>query len=252
LIADPRSRFSATAEDYHRYRPSYPAALVDFVLALPDLPSPPAVADVACGTGITTRLLAARGCEVVGVDPNPDMLAFARREGGARYVQGVAEATGLPDQSFDLVTAGQAFHWFDVAAVLRELGRILRGGGWCAAFWNLRQGGAFLDAYDRLLRQSSTEYERITTPEQAIEAIRRSPGVTSVREAEFANAQRFDRRGLFGRAHSSSYVAHGIADRAEFDRALDALFDAHQVDGAVEFVYRSVVIAWQLSASDRP
>ena len=252
MTFDPRRRFSATAAHYHAYRPSYPPALIDWILALPGLPSNPAVGDIACGTGITTRLFAARGADVVGIDPNEDMLAFARREGGARYVKGEAEATGLPDRSVDLVTVGQGFHWFDVPVALRELFRILRPGGWCAAFWNRRLGGPFLDAYDRLLRQSSTEYERIATPEQTIEAIRRSPGIASAREAEFPNAQRFDRQGLFGRAHSSSYVAHGVADREAFDRALGALFDAHQVGGLVEFCYRSVVIAWQLSAAGRP
>jgi SAM-dependent methyltransferase len=246
-ITDPHRRFSATAERYHAYRPSYPPALVDWVLALPGLPERPAVADVACGTGITTRLFAERDCDVVGVDPNEEMLAFARAAGGGRVrvVKGVAEATGLPAGSVDLVTVGQGFHWFDRDAALAELGRILRGGGWCSAFWNTRARSAFLDGYESLLRERSAEYARIKTPEQAIEEIRAAPGVRSVRTAEFANAQVLDRAGVYGRAHSSSYVAHGVADREGFDRALGELFDAHQAAGAVEFAYRSLAIAWQ-------
>ena len=138
MIKDAHTRFSATAERYHAYRPSYPPALVDWVLGLPGLPERPAVADLACGTGITTRLFAARDCDVVGIDPNEEMLTFARAEGGARVVKGVAEATGLPPSSVDLVTVGQGFHWFDVAAALAEAARILRPQGWCAAFWNTR------------------------------------------------------------------------------------------------------------------
>lgn len=241
----PHTRFSLTAERYHAYRPSYPPALVDWVLGLPGLPSKPEVADVACGTGITTRLFAARGCDVVGIDPNEDMLAFARAEGGARAVKGVAEATGLPPRSVDLVTVGQGFHWFDVGAALEEMARILRPGGWCAAFWNTRAHSPFLDGYERLLEERSTEYVKIRTPEQTIEDIRAAPGVRSVRTGEFANAQVLDRAGLFGRAHSSSYVAHGVADREGFDRALGALFDEHRVAGVVEFAYRTLVIAWQ-------
>jgi ubiquinone/menaquinone biosynthesis C-methylase UbiE len=251
LITDPHTRFTATAERYHAYRPSYPPALVDWVLALPGLPERPVVADVACGTGITTRLFAARDCEVIGVDPNEEMLAYARA-GGARVSKGTAEATGLPSATVDLVTVGQGFHWFDLEAALRELARILRPSGWCAAFWNTRARSAFLDGYERLLLESSTEYARIKTPEQTIEEIRAAPGVASVRTAEFANAQVLDRAGVFGRAHSSSYVAHGVADREGFDRALAELFDAHHTAGVVEFAYRALVIAWQPAAAGTP
>jgi SAM-dependent methyltransferase len=245
-VIDPHRRFSATAERYHAYRPSYPPALVDWVVGLPGLPSPPAVADVACGTGITTRLLQARGCDVVGVDPNEDMLAFARREGGARFVRGHAEATGLPSASVDLVTVGQGFHWFEMPAALAEMERILRPQGWCAAFWNARARSPFLDSYERLLQETSAEYRQIRTPEQTIEDIRASPGVREARTGEFSNAQVLDRAGLFGRAHSSSYVAHGVADREGFDRALSGLFDTYQVAGVVEFAYRTLVVAWRL------
>jgi SAM-dependent methyltransferase len=245
----PHRRFSATAERYHAYRPSYPPALVDWILGLPGLPARPQVADVACGTGITMRLFAARDCDVVGVDPNEDMLAFARADSGAHVVQGVAEATGLPGGSVDLVTVGQGFHWFELEAALAETARILRPEGWAAAFWNTRAHSPFLEGYERLLQEASSEYTRIRTPEATIEAIRAAPAVRSVREAEFANAQVLDRAGLFGRAHSSSYVAHGVEDRERFDRALGDLFDAHQAGGEVEFAYRTLAIAWQPAGS---
>ena len=246
MITDPHTRFSATAARYHAYRPSYPPGLVDWVLGLPGLPATPAVADVACGTGITTRLFRERGCDVVGVDPNEDMLAFARAEGGARFIRGHAEATGLPSSSVDLVTVGQGFHWFERPAALAEMERILRPEGWCAAFWNTRARSPFLDGYERLLEEKSAEYSRIPTPEQTIEDIRAAPGVRDARTSEFANAQVLDRAGLFGRAHSSSYVAHGVDDRDGFDRALSALFDDYQVGGVVEFAYRTLVIGWRL------
>jgi SAM-dependent methyltransferase len=246
VITDPHTRFSATAARYHAYRPSYPPGLVDWVVALPGLPSAPAVADLACGTGITTRLFRERGCDVVGVDPNEDMLAFARAEGGARFIRGAAEATGLPSASVDLITVGQGFHWFELPAALAEMERILRPEGWCAAFWNTRARSPFLDGYERLLEEKSAEYRKIRTPEQTIADIRDAPGVREPRTGEFANAQVLDRAGLFGRAHSSSYVAHGVADREGFDRALSELFDAHQVAGVVQFAYRTLVLGWQL------
>src|SRR5512139_2540316 len=114
---DPRERFAGAASGYARFRPSYPAVLLDRVLAEAGVRAGDRVADVGCGTGILTRLLAERGLSVTGIDPNEDMLAEARAAGGrAEYRRGEAAASGLADASAALVTAAQAFHWFDADA----------------------------------------------------------------------------------------------------------------------------------------
>ncbi len=245
-MIDPRERFSAAADLYHRYRPSYPAALLDWIEQTTGRRPAARVADVGCGTGISSRLLAERGYEVTGVDPNEKMLAHARAAGGARYLVGTAAETGLPEASFDLVTVAQAFHWFDVPVALAEFRRILARPGWCAAFWNLRRSSPFMDDYDALLRAHSTEYEVLLKPEPTIQSILRAEGVVDVREGEFPNRQLLDREGVFGRAYSSSYVVHGIADLPAFDRALGELFDRHQSAGTVEFPYRTVAVCARL------
>ena len=110
---DPRERFCGAAADYARFRPSYPPALLDWILAESRVQPADRVADVGCGTGILSRLLAERGLAVVGIDPNEDMLAEARAAGGpAEYVRGEAAVTGLADASIVLVTVAQAFHCF--------------------------------------------------------------------------------------------------------------------------------------------
>src|SRR5437763_146059 len=122
------------------------------------------VADVGSGTGILSELFLRNGNRVYGVEPNREM-----REAGERLlsayrhfvsVEGRAEATTLPDESVDFVTAGQSFHWFDRDAARRELRRILRPGGWAALIWNdwSTERSPFLRDYERMLIELGTDY----------------------------------------------------------------------------------------------
>lgn len=242
---DPRDRFSGAAEAYARYRPSYPDALVDWVVADAGVAPGQPAADVGCGTGLFTRLLAARGLDAVGIDPNEDMLAAARAAGGgARYARGEAAATGLGDASVALVTVAQAFHWFALDPALAELRRVLRKGGRVATAWNLRGQGAFMDAYDALLRRFSSEYRVLEGWEETLARLRAHPAVEECRDFETPYAQSFDLEGLRGRSWSSSYVFRGVSDREGFDAGLARLFEEHARDGRVLFPYRSVVLAF--------
>jgi SAM-dependent methyltransferase len=233
------------ASTYARYRPSYPASVVDRVLAEARVGPADRVADVGCGTGILTRLLADRGLEVVGIDPSEDMLAEARSVGGqAEYRRGEAAATGLDDASVTLVTAAQAFHWFDADAAIGEFHRILRPGGHVAAIWNIRGESPFLSDYQALLRRFSSEYAVIESWEETLARLRVHPRVEAPRELEAPNAQVFDLDGLRGRVWSSSYVRHGVSDHEGFDAALRAVFAAHAREGAIEFPYRTVALVF--------
>lgn len=246
-MKDSRERFTEAADRYRRYRPTYPAELVDWILRTAALSPSARIVDVGCGTGISTRLFAGRGYSVMGIDPNEEMLAHARAEGEADYLRGEAAATGLPAGSVDLIVAAQAFHWFDLSQVLPELRRILRPGGACVAFWNLWATTPFRTEYDALLKRFSGEYRELTRPADTIRAIREWPGLAGVSEAEFPNRQLLDRESFFGRVYSSSYVVHGVEDREAFDRALSEIFDRHQAAGRLEFLYRSVGILWRFS-----
>ncbi len=246
MLVPRKDRFDATADNYVRFRPGYPSSLVDWLLATTGLRAPARVVDLGCGTGISTRIFGGRGLDLVGVDPSEAMLERARVEGGATFLRGDATATGIADRSASLVFAGQAFHWFDLGTTLAELRRILVPSGWCCAFWNLRARTPFLDEYDALLKAQSSEYEQVPKPLPTIAAIKAHPWVTSIHEVELPNRQELDLEGLVGRAFSSSYIAHGVTDRPKFERALADLFARHAIADRVEFVYRTVAIAWQL------
>jgi ubiquinone/menaquinone biosynthesis C-methylase UbiE len=161
-------RFSTRVENYIKYRPSYPAEVLELMRVRCGLAATSHVADVGSGTGILTELLLETGATVFAVEPNKEMRAAAERllsdYGRFRSIAGTAEATTLPDASVDLITASQAFHWFDIPKSRRELARILRPRGWVALIWNERpvDAGAFLDEYDALLRRHAADYDRVT------------------------------------------------------------------------------------------
>jgi SAM-dependent methyltransferase len=124
------------AERYDRYRPKPPAVLVELLPPLAGVVRPRLVVDLGSGTGLSTRLWAAHADEVIGVEPNDAMRAYAEEATDAsnvRYIGASSYETGLPDGCADLVTAAQSLHWMRPERVFPEIGRILRPGGvFCA------------------------------------------------------------------------------------------------------------------------
>lgn len=246
---DPAERFGDRVEDYVRSRPGYPSGLVEHLRTRCGLRAGCAAADVGSGTGKLTELLLAAGSRVYAVEPNAGMRAAAERllgrSPGFVSVDGRAEATGLPDASVDLVTAAQAFHWFDVAGSRAEFLRILRPRGAVALVWNERREGesAFLHGWEDCLRRFSVDYAEVDHRSAASRGrIEAFFGPRGFGAAEFPNHQDLDLAGLQARYLSCSYALHrGHPRFAEAMAALAALFAAHQRDGRVRIDYRTVV-----------
>ena len=147
--------FGADAERYDRARPSYSRDLVERILA--ESPGPD-VLDVGCGTGIVARLLQARGCRVLGVDPDARMARLAC-DRGLEVEVAKFEDWEPAGRQFDAVVAGQAWHWVDPVAGAAKAARALRPGGWLVVFWNAAQfpgdlSEAFSAAYRRAMPDS--------------------------------------------------------------------------------------------------
>ncbi len=126
--------FGRTAADYERYRPGFPASLFDRLERLRWIEPGMRALDLGTGTGALALAFAERGLRVTGLDLSPDLLGVARRVAADRgldatFRQGRAEDTGLPGGSFDLVTAGQCWWWFDSDLAAREAVRLLAPGG---------------------------------------------------------------------------------------------------------------------------
>ncbi len=149
-----RLSFEAAAEQYERARPLYADAAVAWAAERLGIRAGSRVLDLGAGTGKLARQLVALGAEVVAVEPGAAMRAVLERVvPQARALAGAAEEIPLPDGSVDAVTAGQAFHWFDVPVALVEMHRVLRPGGGVALLWNVwDEHDALLAAVDELLQ----------------------------------------------------------------------------------------------------
>jgi SAM-dependent methyltransferase len=150
--------FGRTAEDYARHRAGFPDALFDRLMQDGIAQPGERLLDLGTGTGSLARGFARRGLEVTGLDPSEPLLAEAERldrEAGVtvRTVVACAEDTGLPPASFEIVTAGQCWHWFDRPAAAREAHRVLAAGGRLvlAHFDWLPLPGNVVEATERLI-----------------------------------------------------------------------------------------------------
>jgi len=244
---DPTERFSSRVDDYARYRPSYPAEIVPLLARECGLNADSKIADVGSGTGFLTKLFLDFGCAAVGVEPNKEM-----REAGDRTlahyenftsVDGRAEQTGLADASVDLIAAGQAFHWFEPAATRVEFRRILRGPRWVALIWNERLvTDEFLAGYEDLALRYGPDYRKIDHRRVDADRISDFFEHRAWKLATFPNVQHFDWTGLRGRLDSSSYAPRpGDQNYEAMLAELRRLFETHQKNGQVDFLYRTNV-----------
>ena len=248
----PTERFTSRVEDYSRYRPGYPQAAIDLLATRCGLDAAAVVADIGSGTGLLTEALLTSGAEVIGVEPNDAMRAAAEAHlaGRAtfRSVRGTAEATTLASGSVDLITAGQAFHWFDVSQARAEALRVVKSGGWGALLWNERppEADAFLADYEALLLRHAADYARITAS-RADEASMRAFFGGSMERASFPNQQTLDFEGLKGRLMSSSYAPEpGHPAHEPMMAGPRAVFGRHERRGAIVFPYQTRVYFAQL------
>jgi SAM-dependent methyltransferase len=155
--------FDSAAAEYDAARPSYPDGVYDILEALSGDLVGKLVGDGGAGTGVVSRQLLERDAIVVAFDPGAGMLRRAlRRTPKLRAL--VAEAGAIPVRSavLDLLCFGQSWHWVDQAAGVREAARVLKAGGWWAAWWNhpWADSEEWFDAFCAQLEARCTGYSR--------------------------------------------------------------------------------------------
>ncbi len=249
-------RFSDRVANYIKYRPAYPAAAIDGLMAELSLSAGSVVADLGSGTGISSQLLLERGCTVYGVEPNNAMRSAAEQllsnYPNFHSLKGSAEATGLNDACADAAIAAQAFHWFDVPRARAEMQRILKPPYRVALLWNDRLTDAtpFLCAFENLLVRFGTDYTEVNhrnAQDADTSLIAQLFGHREFALQVFPNEQRFDYKGLEGRLLSSSYAP--LAGHENYEPMLARLreiFEEYNESGFVSVLYQTQVFVGAL------
>ena len=252
-MLDATKRFSNRVQNYLKYRPTYPAAIIPLLESECGLTPESVIADIGSGTGLLTELFLKKGNQVFGIEPNSEMRA-AGESLLAKYpnfssVPATAEATTLSDHSVDFVVAGQAFHWFNREMAREEFRRILKATGWVVLVWNgfRVESSPLTAAYQELVLRYGTDYQEVRR--ELVGRELESFYAPGCKTAHFQFQQIFDYVGLEGRLLSSSFAPEPHHPNYEaMLHDLRKIFDANEKNGQVVFDYETELYYGQLPA----
>jgi SAM-dependent methyltransferase len=234
-------RFSDLAGAYVAARPSYPLESVDIILDGLGDPASLAVADIGAGTGISARVIAARGPLVYAIEPNAKMREAAVADPRVKWINGTAEATTLPDASVNVIAAFQAWHWVEHPAGVAEARRILRPHGRLAAIYNERdERDEFTAGYGEIVMKYATD----ATEQRRADALTAFTTIDPARTQrfEYVNIHHLDRAGLHKRAESSSYLPQTGEDAEAMHFEIDDLFTEYEKNDNVDMHLVTLVV----------
>jgi ubiquinone/menaquinone biosynthesis C-methylase UbiE len=250
-MKDPVDVFSDRVQNYLAYRPGYTIALLDLLRAVCNFNENAVIADIGSGTGLLSELFLKNGNLVFGIEPNSEMRIAGKNKlrtyAGFISVAGRAEATTLKTHSIDFVTAGQAFHWFDLEPTKKEFIRILKPMGWVIVVYNIARTDT---PFQRVYRDFCTTY----LGEKSAETDDRDIYSKIFSERNFTEkqiagvSQRFDFKDLTGRVCSRANAPkEGTPRYSEMMATLLTIFEQHQRDGEVMISYDTQVVYGQMS-----
>lgn len=237
--------FGGVAAQYDRARPTYPKALIDTLMEW----APRTVLDVGCGTGKASRLLADRGCDVLGIEPDAQMAAVAR-DHGVRVEEGTFEEWEPRHRGFDLVISGQAWHWVEPTVGVAKAASVLPAGGHLAVFWNRGRHDALVaDALDpvyarfapALTRPSRELHPEHEAHDAHLEELASNDYFASVEARAFSWEAAYDRdQWLDFSATQSDHVLLPAAQRAALLEAVGDVID--ELGGRLSYHFSTLLI----------
>ena len=251
MTLDHTKRFTKRADFYARFRPGYPPGVVKIISKSLGLTSNDTVADIGSGTGLLSKLFLKSGYKVYGVEPNDKMRGHAEK-GLSHFrnfisINGTAEATTLAPRSVDLITAGQALHWFAPARSRKEFSRISRpGGGFCVVYNKRKSSDRFSRVYAKIIRRYGRD--RAKVPDIGGRLVSRYFDRGRFASFSLANEQTLDFEGLRGRLVSASYMpTPRDKDYRTFEKEVRDVFDTYSVGGCVRIPYDTEILVGKVN-----
>ena len=227
-----RLSFGERASSYHRFRPTYPQAAIEWALET----APLRVAELGAGTGLMTQVLLGAGHSVTAIEPDPGMASQLQQltEGNAPLdiLVGSAEAIPLADHSVQAVVSAQSFHWFDLDRAVPQMARVLEPGGVLAVVWNIRDDD--VDWVEQMSRIVGRLDARSGSRDDDVPQV--EPTFAPLESAEFRHEQTLTPGTLVELVDTFSYVATS-PDRAAILDQIRTLAASHpQLAGRETFV----------------
>jgi ubiquinone/menaquinone biosynthesis C-methylase UbiE len=245
-MEDFTQRFTGRADAYSKYRPTYPTRILGILKEKIAFDSSKIIADLGSGTGILSKLFLEHGNWVFGVEPNEDMRnkAEASLVGFSKFisVNGTAENTTLKDRSIDLISIGQALHWFDPVKSWKEFKRIVNENGWLCVVYNDRKSDSeVMRKYESIVKKYSRNRPRMERIEGDV--LSDFYPAWSFEKYLLSNDQVLDFEGLMGRLSSASYMPQpGDDEFLSVKEELKEMFDKDRVDDKITLFYETNVI----------
>lgn len=231
-------KFTGKADVYDKYRPTYPAELIEWLWEKTHAET---VADIGAGTGIFTKCLSAKPWKITAVEPNADMLEKLRTNlPNVKILNAPAEDTGVTSASVDLVTAAQAFHWFDKAKFAEECKRIFTPNGRLAIIWNTRTDTDMQKERNEIFLRSAGQYDSVKGNVNADGKFAPEKYFSEYERVSFLQSMTMDMEQYVGCEMSRSYAPK--EGTPLYDVQLDELtrlFEKYQNDGAVDVPYKT-------------
>ena len=253
--------YRGTARYYDRFRVPYPSALIDDLLGRAEVNGEGRLLDLACGTGQISFAMHRSFEEVWAVDQESDMVGVGREKAeesgvrNVRFLTSTAEDLVAPEESFDLVAIGNAFHRLRRETVARETRRWLRPGRYLAllwsetpwhgeAAWQQAMSATFdrwmtkVNAHDRV--PPGWEHDRAERPDRDV---LEAAGFRMVGSYQFPTAYQWTPEALIGLVYSTSFLSHEVladlADDFEADlrRELTSSDPTGQLAQTIGFAY---------------
>jgi ubiquinone/menaquinone biosynthesis C-methylase UbiE len=160
--------FTKLAKNYNKNRPDYSSKLLIKILNKMKINKKKIFAiDAGAGTGIFTRMLAKKLCNIYAVEPNKEMYKIGKYQSTKKikWINAKAEKIPLESNKFHFLSMASSFHWVNFSKGLKEFNRLLTPGGIFLAIWNPRliKGNKLLEQIENYLYSLNPKMKRISS-----------------------------------------------------------------------------------------